>query len=71
MSQPAATAGDGLAYMAECFAEEFARMGYSGEALLALFRNPFYQGPNAAYQAFGEPWVQELISRIGEGGERV
>ncbi|HYG60759.1 MAG TPA: hypothetical protein VD902_22005 [Symbiobacteriaceae bacterium] len=51
----------GLAAMAECFAEEFARMGYSEEALMALFRNPFYCGPHAAYREFGEEWVRRLV----------
>lgn len=50
-----------LGAMARCFAEEFARMGYSEEALLALFRNPFYQGPHAAYAAYGEDWVRSLV----------
>lgn len=55
---------DQLAFMAECFAEEFANMGYSQEALLALFRNPFYQGPHLAYQRRGEEWVRQLLQRL-------
>ena len=30
--------------MAECFIEEFMRMGYSHQQVLALFRNPHYLG---------------------------
>ncbi|MDF2628368.1 MAG: hypothetical protein K0R39_2199 [Symbiobacteriaceae bacterium] len=55
---------DGLAYMAACFAEEFAHMGYSEEALLAVFRDPFYQGPHLAYKLRGEDWVRALIRRV-------
>jgi len=60
---------DGLAAMATCFVGEFALMGYSQEALLALFRNPFYRGPHAAYERYGEPWVKDLIAReVGDRG---
>ena len=40
--------------MAYVFAEEFARLGYSREQLLWLFKNPFYGGAHGAYQALGE-----------------
>jgi hypothetical protein len=49
--------------MAYVFAEEFARMGYSREQLLGLFKNPFYGGANGAYRALGE---QETLSIIDE-----
>lgn len=67
---------NGLAYMAECFVVEFARMGYSEEGLLAVFRDPFYQGPYMAYREYGEDWVRALIHRtvsgsLHEEGERV
>lgn len=55
---------DQLAAMAECFAEEFARMGYSEEALVAMFRDPFYRAPNLAWQHRGEDWVRDMIRRI-------
>jgi hypothetical protein len=55
---------DDLERMAECWVEEFARMGYSEDALVALFRNPFYQGPHLAWQQKGEPWVREMIGRV-------
>jgi len=50
-----------VAYMGRCFVEEFARMGYGQNALIALFRNPFYQGPHLVYQQLGEGFVQGLI----------
>ena len=34
--------------MAECFIEEFMRMGYNHKQILALFRNPHYLGLNMA-----------------------
>ena len=49
--------------MAYVFAEEFARMGYSREQLLWLFKNPFYGGAHGAYRALGE---QETLIIIDE-----
>ena len=40
--------------MAYVFAEEFARMGYTREQLLWLFKNPFYGGAHGAYRMLGE-----------------
>ena len=47
--------------MAECFAEEFIRLGHSVEEVLALFKNPFYVGPHEAYRCLGEERVCEMI----------
>jgi hypothetical protein len=49
--------------MAYVFAEEFARMGYTREQLLSLFKNRFYGGAHGAYQALGE---SETIAIIDE-----
>ncbi len=49
--------------MAYVFAEEFARLGYSREQLLWLFKNPFYGGAHGAYRALGE---NETLSIIDE-----
>ena len=49
--------------MAYVFAEEFARLGYSREQLLWLFKNPFYGGAHGAYRALGE---NEILSIIDE-----
>jgi hypothetical protein len=49
--------------MAYVFAEEFARLGYSREQLLWLFKNPFYGGAHGAYQALGE---QEVLAIVDE-----
>jgi len=48
--------------MAECFVEEFLRLGFSPDRILGLFRDPFYLGPNLALQHRGEPHIRQLIS---------
>jgi hypothetical protein len=50
--------------MAETFIEEFMRMGYNHQQLLALFRNPHYLGPNMALEKRGEPFIRDLISDV-------
>ena len=50
--------------MAECFVEEFLRMGYNSRQVLALFQNPHYVGPNLAMESRGEPFVRTLIAEI-------
>jgi hypothetical protein len=49
--------------MAYVFAEEFARLGYTREQLLWLFKNPYYGGAHGAYQMLGE---NETLSIIDE-----
>jgi len=49
--------------MAYAFAEEFARLGYTREQLLWLFKNPFYGGAHGAYRTLGE---QETLTIIDE-----
>jgi hypothetical protein len=50
--------------MAECFIEEFMRMGYSHKQILALFRNPHYLGPHLTLEKHGQPFVRNLIVDI-------
>jgi hypothetical protein len=50
--------------MAECFTEEFMRMGYGNKQILALFKNPHYLGPNMAFEKRGEPFIRELITEV-------
>jgi len=59
---PFATEEDCLEDMARTFIDEYARLGWNRERLLALFRDPFYQGPHAIYQVKGEAFVQQLIT---------
>jgi hypothetical protein len=49
--------------MAYVFAEEFARLGYTREQLLWLFKNPFYGGAHGAYRTLG---ANEILSIIDE-----
>lgn len=54
-----------LTEMAICFVEEYARMGWGGERILRLFRNPFYRGPHQILRLKGEEFVRRLIETIG------
>jgi hypothetical protein len=47
--------------MAYVFAEEFARLGYTREQLLWLFKNPFYGGAHGAYRQLGETGILSII----------
>ena len=47
--------------MALCFAEEFAREGWSRERLLKMFHNPFYQGPYLVWKQKGDEFVRSVI----------
>ena len=46
--------------MAEAFADEFSRIGYSAPRILALFENPFFSG-YAALLALGEPAIRKIV----------
>lgn len=50
--------------MADTFIEEFLRLGYGPEHVLALFRNPHYLGPRLVLQRRGEPFVRERIAEV-------
>ena len=60
---------DDLAEMGRCFVEEFARMGWSPELMLRVFRSPFYRGPHAVYHRRGEEFVRGLIRQVGRQPE--
>lgn len=64
-----ATDADATRDMAYVFAEEFARLGYTREQLLWLFKNPFYGGAHGAYLALGETETLAIIDEcIGAWG---
>ncbi len=50
--------------MCECFIEEFMRMGYGQEQILALFRNPHYLGMNMVLEKRGEQFVSGRIREV-------
>ncbi|MBI4455295.1 MAG: hypothetical protein HY644_05280 [Acidobacteria bacterium] len=47
--------------MAYAFAEEFARLGFSQQRLLSLFRQSFYAGAYRALQRLGEEKISSII----------
>lgn len=58
--------------MAECFIEEFMRLGYDHHQILGLFRNPHYLGVNMVLQNRGEPFVCKTITEIfGRWGKSI
>lgn len=58
------TAEDTSEAMAECFIEEFMRLGYNPKQLLALFRNPHYLGLNLVLENRGEAFVRDKIAEV-------
>ena len=50
--------------MATCLVEEYLLMGYGDEELLALFRDPFYQGIHHLYRQYGEAGIRALIAEV-------
>ncbi len=54
-----------LEAMAECFAEEFIRLGYSEKDVFALFENSFYAGPHRAFCELGAARIREMINEYG------
>ena len=52
---------DSDAEMAYVFAEEFARMGFSEQRLLALFHHPFYAGAYRTLRVLGEERILSII----------
>jgi hypothetical protein len=57
---------DGLLLMANCFIEEYVRMGYDDAQIMRLFKNPFFRGTHLVYQQKGEAFVRELIQAVRE-----
>jgi hypothetical protein len=47
--------------MAYVFAEEFARLGFSEERVLSLFRQPYYAGSHRALRLLGEDKIKAII----------
>ena len=58
------TEHDTTGAMAECFVEEFLRLGHSPQQILALFRNPHYLGTHMVLEKHGEPCVRDIIRRV-------
>jgi hypothetical protein len=50
--------------MTDCIIEEFMRLGYDHEQLLALFRNPYYTGLRMVLETKGETYLRECIEEM-------
>ena len=53
--------------MAECFAEEFLRLGFPPGRVLALFESPRYPLAHEAYTLLGAQETRALIERAAGG----
>ncbi len=48
--------------MAECFIEEYFRLGYDHDGLMKLFKTRGYAGPHLAYESLGETTIAAMIN---------
>ncbi len=53
-----------LAEMAQSFVEEFARMGWTGEQILRMFRSPHFRAPHNILRVKGEAFVRDLTETV-------
>ena len=51
-----------LREMAACFVEEYARLGFDSQRIMAIFKTSGYAGPHMAFQAMGEAAIDKLIA---------
>lgn len=58
-------AGDPAAVesMAQTFVEEYLRMGWPREEILAVFQDPFFRGPYSIYRSRGLDYVCSLLDQ--------
>ena len=52
------------AVMLQMLVEEFARMGYGQNELMALCRDPFYVGPHGLWRHYGEEELGRRVAAI-------
>jgi hypothetical protein len=50
-----------LEAMAECFIEEYVRLGWSERRLMTLFVSPMFLATHRIYRMKGEAYVRDLI----------
>ena len=50
--------------MAECFMEEYIRIGFDADRIIKMFKTQGYAGPFLAYQTLGEDAIRRLIGEI-------
>jgi hypothetical protein len=56
--------GESSRAMAECFAEEFLRLGFPPGRVLALFESPRYALAHQAFRALGPGAVRAIVERL-------
>jgi hypothetical protein len=58
--------------MAECFIDEYARLGFDANRILHMFRIKGYAGPYMATRVLGEAAIRELVESVTArwGGRR-
>ena len=52
-----------LEAMAECFVEEYVRLGWDERRLMTLFKSRMFLATHRVYQQKGEAYVRDLIQR--------
>ncbi len=50
--------------MAECFIDEYARLGFDANRILHLFCNKGFAGPSMAKDVLGEEAIRELVDMV-------
>jgi len=50
--------------MAECFIDEYARLGFDANRILHMFSTKGYAGPHMATQILGEPAIRQLVDMV-------
>jgi|CXWL01.1.fsa_nt_gi hypothetical protein len=50
--------------MAECFIDEYARLGFDANRILHVFRTKGYAGPYMATELLGEQTIRELVEMV-------
>ena len=53
---------EALAEMAAAIIEEYARLGWSGERIMRLFRSPVFRMPHRILELKGEDFVRRLVA---------
>jgi hypothetical protein len=53
-----------LEAMAECFVEEYARMGWNETRIMTLFTQPLFMATHRVYRLKGESYARELIHTV-------
>lgn len=63
--------GESVRTMAECFADEFLRLGHSPAEVMDLFRSPEHRLANLAWQELGEVAVFAMVSGIARQNQEI